>query len=89
MNALPKPPVRRGPPDLNAKAALRVRLAIAELRAAKTSLAKARGWIPRGDVDLEINLEIRKLRDREVYLLALARKLESTERYAGQPEASP
>ena len=76
-------------PDLNEKASEHVRRAISELRGSKTAINKGRDWLPRCDADLELLLELRRLRESEVRLIAIARKLESTERYATQPEASP
>ncbi len=76
-------------PDLNEKASEHVRHAISEIRGSKTAINKGRSWLPRCDADLELLLEIRKLREVELRLIALARKLEASERYASQPEASP
>ncbi len=61
----------------NAGASRRVRQAIAELRATKTSIAKARSWLPRCDLELELVLEVRKLWDIEKRLIAIARRLEA------------
>ncbi len=90
MNALTKPALRRGPPDLNEKAAKHIRTALSELRGSMTSLAKARMWTGRCDADDEIQLELRKIAQLRDRLHALRRKLERTERYAGKTaEASP
>ncbi len=82
-------PRRRGPPDLNARAAKHVRHMTSEVRGAITSAAKACIWLPKGDIEIELRLEVRKLDQIRSRLIALRRKLESTERFAGKSEASP
>lgn len=59
------------------EAARRLRSSISELRGTKTLIAKARGWLPACDTELELQLEVRKLWDVEKRLLALARRLEA------------
>jgi hypothetical protein len=76
-------------PNLSEEAAQHVRHAISEIRGSKTAIAKGRSWLPRCDADVELLIEVRRLREIEVRLIALARKLESSERLPTTEEAAP
>ncbi len=73
------------PPDIGEVAASHVRQAIHSLRGTKTSIAKGRARLPRCDAEIELLLEVRKLRAIEIRLIALARKLEGTENVRALP----
>ncbi len=60
-----------------AAAAAHLRHALAELRAAKTSVSKARGRLPRGDIDQLLLAELAPVLEIEKRLTRLARRLES------------
>ncbi len=65
-------------------AARRLRNAVSEMRATKTSIGKARSWLPPCDADIELQLEVRKLGDIEKRLLSIAHRFES----AADPEGT-
>jgi hypothetical protein len=77
------------PPNLSESAAHHVRHAISEIRGSKTAIGKGRSWLPRCDADIELLIEVRRLREIEVRLIALARKLETSERLPITEGASP
>lgn len=80
-------------PNVTEEAAAHLRHAISELRGAKTSISKGRNWLPRCALDLEINLEVQRIRAAELRLMAIARRLEETRKEALAPpppeEAAP
>jgi hypothetical protein len=79
----------RGPPDLTAAAAKRLRRAVAGLRGAKHSIGKARTWLPACELDLDLTFEVKKIREVEIRLLALVAKLYDTERFATRDAEAP
>lgn len=63
-------------------AARRLRNSIAGLRGTKTSIARARDWLPLCDTEVELRLELRKLFEIERRLIAIVRRLEDDHRCA-------